>query len=136
MKLTLQITFLLFTGIFFSNAQQKPTFIVSSEKVQIIPSLKSRKNLPAPVKKDEVNPKRKSGQNIIVPGKGFPKGNDPLLKNYKQKVSYKSTDPIMTFEAARNGATPTDPTGAAGPNHYVVAYNTAFKIFDKKEMYY
>ena len=29
------------------------------------------------------------------------------------------------------GFTPPDPTGAAGPNHYVASVNVAIKIFDK-----
>ncbi|MBK7029747.1 MAG: hypothetical protein IPH45_11250 [Bacteroidales bacterium] len=39
--------------------------------------------------------------------------------------------PILTFEAASATATPTDPTGAVGPNHFVNAWNTSFRIWDK-----
>ncbi len=131
MKFITQLLLLVFLGSFSLSAQQKPSFITTSDQVQFVPSLASRDNLPAPVQKGEINPKRKSGSNIIVPGKGLPKTVDPLLQNFKRSISHPASNPIMTFEAARNGATPTDPTGAAGPNHYVVAYNTAFKIFDK-----
>jgi len=33
--------------------------------------------------------------------------------------------------SAESGATPPDPSGAVGPNHYVHAYNLGLKIFDK-----
>ncbi len=125
-------TFLMFLFFTFQlNAQQKPIVITASSKMQYVPALSSRKHLPKPVIKGEVNPKRRSGQNIIVPGKGLPKGTDPLLQTGRHGLRHLAQIPILTFEATHNGATPSDPTGAAGPNHYVMAYNTAFKIFDK-----
>ncbi len=113
------------------TAQKKPNFITRSQPVQYVPALSSMKNLPKPETKGEVNPKRRSGQNIVVPGKGFPKGMDPVLQIPGRSLSHPVRSPLLTFEAAHDGATPSDPTGAAGPNHYVMAYNTAFKIFDK-----
>lgn len=117
--------------IFSTNAQQKPNYVIKSDPVMVIPPLSSRQNLPPPpVHKGEVNPRR-SGQNTIVPGKGLPKGNDPLIQDFNRSVQHSQANTILTFMAANLGATPSDPTGAVGPNHYVVAYNTAFKIFDK-----
>jgi hypothetical protein len=43
--------------------------------------------------------------------------------------------PIENFDGAtvsEGGALPPDPTGAAGPNHYVHAFNLGVKIFDKQ----
>jgi hypothetical protein len=43
--------------------------------------------------------------------------------------------PIENFDGANvseGGALPPDPTGAAGPNHYVHAFNLGVKIFDKQ----
>ncbi|MEI6901300.1 MAG: PKD domain-containing protein, partial [Bacteroidota bacterium] len=37
----------------------------------------------------------------------------------------------MTFIAASATATPTDPTGAVGPNNFVNSWNSAFRIWDK-----
>ena len=124
---------LIFTAILGMNmhAQQHPTSIIKSEKVIIVPSLSSRSYLPPPVAKGEENPKRRSGQNIIVPGKGLPKGNDPLLQSRRNQIRHIANNSLLTFEAAHTWANPSDPTGAAGPNHYVMAYNVAFKIFDK-----
>ncbi|HFX17681.1 MAG TPA: T9SS type A sorting domain-containing protein [Flavobacteriales bacterium] len=114
-----------------AKAQLKPSFTTQSKPVISVPALSSMNYLPKPDRKGEVNPKRRSGQNIVIPGKGLPKGNDPLIALKKRSISHLAQNPLLTFEATHNGATPSDPTGAAGPNHYVVAYNTAFKIFDK-----
>jgi len=116
---------------FKTTAQQKPNFVTQSAPVQYVPALSSMKTLPKPEKKGEVNPKQRSGQNIVIPGKGFPKGTDPVLQVPGRSLSHPVRSPLLTFEAAHDGANPSDPTGAAGPNHYVMAYNTAFKIFDK-----
>ena len=71
----------------------------------------------------------------IVPGKGST-GNDPLVAaqelSRSQGVNMTQTRAaVTTFVADISSSTPSDPTGAAGPNHYVAAWNTAFRIFDK-----
>ncbi len=125
------LSILLLVSWSFLYSQNKPTLIIVSDTVERVKPLSQREFLPRPVSKKEMNRKRKSGQNIIVPGKGFPKNGDPLLGYKKQVSKHKAKAPLLTFEASTLGGTPTDPTGAAGPNHYVVAYNSAFKIFDK-----
>ena len=77
------------------------------------------------------NPKGRRG-NRVVPGKGFPKGDDPLLgiQEAAEKVNVRAAD--LIFIADISQATPSDPTGAAGPNHYVAAWNSAYRIFDKQ----
>ena len=132
MRLFHLIIFTLFLTASTVTAQNRPSFVVKSDPVKIVPPLSSMKNLPAPDhKKEEINPKRRSGQNIIVPGKGLPKGIDPLLQTPGRSLSHPVRTPILTFTAAQVGFNPSDPTGAAGPNHYVAAYNVGFKIFDK-----
>jgi len=69
--------------------------------------------------------------NKVVPGKGFPKGNDPLLGRQAEAVQHQTRTPDLIFTADISQATPSDPTGAAGPNHYIGAWNSAFRIFDK-----
>jgi hypothetical protein len=132
MKRILQTLFILALMITSqAKAQQKPTFIGHSEPVKYVRPLINR-TLTAPVvQHKEVNPRHNEGRNIIVPGKGLPKGLDPVLQNSNRSLMHPATNPLLTFEATRLGATPSDPTGAVGPNHYVVAYNTGFKIFDK-----
>ncbi|NNC83611.1 MAG: hypothetical protein HKN79_08535 [Flavobacteriales bacterium] len=79
----------------------------------------------------EMNPKRRDG-NRVVPGKGTPLGDDPLYELQKNSYTFKSNPPLLVFDAdPSNGSTPSDPTGAVGPNHYLGAWNTAFRIFDK-----
>ncbi len=77
------------------------------------------------------HPKMRRGNNV-VPGKGFPKtGTDALVEIQNNATTWQSRTPILVFDADISQATPSDPTGAAGPNHYVGAWNVAFRIFDK-----
>ncbi len=112
-------------------AQQKPTYIAHSESVKYVEPLITKHLTPPVQEQKEINPRRNEGRNIIVPGKGLPKGTDPLLQERSHILSHPATNPLLTFEATHLGVVPSDPTGAVGPNHYVVAYNTGFKIFDK-----
>lgn len=67
----------------------------------------------------------------VVPGKGFPKGPDALLDQQRNAVQTQMRAPDLIFTADISQATPSDPTGAAGVNHYMAAWNSAFRIFDK-----
>ncbi len=71
------------------------------------------------------------GANKTIPGKGFPKGDDPLVQNQKSAISHSGREPSLVFDANVSNYTPSDPTGAAGPNHFIGAWNTGFRIFDK-----
>ena len=73
---------------------------------------------------------RNRGSNKVIPGKGFPKTKDAAWQKKPGKINGK--EPILVFDAATSGSTPSDPTGAVGPNHYVNAWNTAFAIYDKE----
>ncbi|HRX96166.1 MAG TPA: PKD domain-containing protein [Bacteroidales bacterium] len=116
------------------NGEQKATLILESQSMYEVPSIASQISngtfLEAEEKPFEVNPK-KWGKNIAVPGKGFPKGNDPL---WEQQMAVNKTPgkaPSLVFEAASASVTPTDPTGAVGPNHFLNAWNSSFRIWDK-----
>ena len=121
--------------------KKKPTVISKMRLVREVPSLASQleKGTFKAVEKSnnpqEINPKRRRA-NQVVPGKGFPKDGDPLLKKQteKEKTDAKSynLEPLQVFEANTSNFTPSDPTGAAGPNHYVAAWNVGFKIYDKQ----
>ena len=114
--------------------EQKATLIIRSEQVIVVPSIASQiadgTFIPAENEVKEFNPK-KWGKNTSVPGKGLPKGEDPLWKKQKQVSRSPGRDLILTFEAASSGSTPTDPTGAVGPNHFLNSWNTAFRVWDK-----
>lgn len=85
--------------------------------------------IPAQDKIKEFNPK-KWGKNTAIPGKGLPVGNDPLY-NPNKAPGQPLRSPLLTFQSASSGSTPTDPTGAVGPNHFINAWNSAFRIWDK-----
>ncbi|MCC8359311.1 GEVED domain-containing protein [Salinimicrobium sediminilitoris] len=91
--------------------------------------LSAKELIPAISERKEVNPKNRTA-NRVVPGKGFPKGIDAALQEEKGAIPLKQA--ILSFDAANLFHTPTDPTGAAGPNHYVNAYNSGFSVFDKQ----
>lgn len=128
--------FLLFVFFFLSlqiqaqvGEKAKPVYIDSAAAVSA-PAISSKKNLiPPSTEYKLVNP-RNRGINKVVPGKGLPKTEDPTRQKEEGKIPSKA--PELSFDAAVSRTTPTDPTGAAGPNHYVNAWNSAFSIFDKQ----
>ena len=113
---------------------QHPTLIVTSATMVEVPSIASQiadgTFKPAENIVKEYNPK-KWGKNTSVPGKGLPKGDDPLMQMQKDAVKISGKAPILTFQAASSSSTPTDPTGAVGPNHFVNSWNSSFRIWDK-----
>ncbi len=85
-----------------------------------------------PNESPKLGPPKKRGANITVPGKGLPKGDDALVQNQKNAPSHRGKSPLLVFEANVSNYTPSDPTGAVGPNHFVGAWNVGFRIFDKE----
>jgi len=77
------------------------------------------------------HPKRRWGNNI-VPGKGNPNVDDALAANQRKAALKKGKEPFLVFDANTANATPSDPTGAVGLNHFVGAWNSGFRIFDKQ----
>jgi len=71
------------------------------------------------------------GANKTVPGKGFPVGDDALVEMQKAAQRIQGREPSLVFDANVSNYTPSDPTGAVGPNHFIGAWNTGFRIFDK-----
>ena len=98
-------------------------------KPSVSAPLSAKERIPAISIKKEVNPKNRTA-NRVVPGKGYPKTKDGALQEKPGSIPMKQA--ILSFDAANLFHTPTDPTGAAGPNHYVNAYNTGFSVFDKQ----
>jgi hypothetical protein len=64
----------------------------------------------------------------------LPVGPDPLMQT--EPTYRESMNPLVNFDgiaiSESGGFIPPDPTGAVGPNHYVVAVNISIKIFDKQ----
>ena len=63
----------------------------------------------------------------------LPVGPDPLIQT--EPTFRDSMNPIVNFDgilfSESGGWVPPDPTGAAGPDHYLAAVNLAVKVFDK-----
>lgn len=77
------------------------------------------------------HPKRKK-RNTVIPGKGTPTSFvDNKMVLQENAETFLNRSPIQTFVSTNSTATPSDPTGTVGPNHYVAAWNIAFRIFDK-----
>lgn len=135
MKFTYYIMALLFLVTLGVSAQESygPTDVGMLEGPVYVPSIAEQQRSGMLVLADNTpmlgQPKRKHGNNI-VPGKGSD-GNDPLVDIQRNATQQRVQPPILTFIADISSATPSDPTGAVGPNHYVGAWNSSFRIFDK-----
>ncbi len=130
------LLFLVISGFAqIDNENQRATLIRTTENMTEVQSLAKKMQsgnfVPAEEIYKEVNPKER-GINQVVPGKGFPKSGDPLQHIQNRSNQYHNRSPILTFEATSAYVTPTDPTGAVGPNHFVNAWNSAFRIWDKE----
>ncbi|WP_203294564.1 T9SS type A sorting domain-containing protein [Luteirhabdus pelagi] len=135
MKINYVITAILMMAGSFAFAQDAsnlgPTDAGLMAPPHVVPSIAEQMRNGTFIEADntpmEGKPKRKIG-NTIVPGKGS-SGIDGALQTDPPFRTGKA--PILTFEADISQATPSDPTGAAGPNHFIGGWNSAFRIFDK-----
>ena len=139
-KLTYMLIILAFGSFNYLHAQidigNKPTRYGEIGKPILVPSIAQQLTdgtllLVDPNEPAKDGPPKRRGANKNVPGKGFPLYGDPLVKKYGSTVKHKGKDPLLVFDANVCPYTPSDPTGAAGPNHFVGAWNTGFRIFDK-----
>lgn len=139
MRLNLAMALVVLVSTITTIAQkselQKATLIQTADYRNEVPSIASQLEngsfIPAEDISKEYNTKKK-GANNVVPGKGLPLGADPLWQKQNKAPKIKGKEPILTFEAASANATPTDPTGAVGPNHFINAWNSSFRIWDKE----
>ncbi|MDY8135241.1 GEVED domain-containing protein [Aquimarina sp. 2201CG5-10] len=134
MKTQLSFVFLFFAITFLGNAQEKETKRASSVIKAIYlgetPPLAGRTLIPAKPRTGEINPRRTNGSKV-VPGKGS-KGVDPLRAIQRNAAGTQpGRAPSLVFEVNSSSSSPTDPTGAVGPNHYVSAKNSSFAIHDR-----
>ena len=141
MKFILNSIVLLF--IFNSYSQQKnpdPKNWSSELQYKSVPSLadqiKDGTLIPTEKvkkKKKERNHLKKNNVNIII-GKSQESILSKNLVNKQQNSVPKQTqEPTLVFEPfSSSNYIPTDPTGAVGPNHYIAAWNSSFRIFTKQ----
>lgn len=121
--------FLLLSVQLFAQKRETsgPVYVDSAVAVQV--SAISQRKMKAPSTAYKVVNPRNRGINKVVPGKGLPVTNNTKMQSKMGKLPAKA--PMLSFDAAITRSTPSDPTGAAGPNHYVNGWNSAFSIFDK-----
>jgi len=111
------------------NAQNKLSNATSFEGAAYmieIPPIATMTDI-APASQHMAGPVRRSGQNKVIEGKGFPKNGDPLKQIQSDVTKFNGRAPEQSFDA-HNGFGLNDPTGAIGPNHYVYAFNSGFGI--------
>ena len=140
MKIKSFILILLLSPAFIAFAQQKKI-----EKATSFGKLPAPISVPSiaqqikdgtfiPVEDDQTprmaQPKR-SGANMTVPGKGELPYGDPLVAKQRNATNHAGKEPLLVFDANTSPYTPSDPTGAVGPNHFIGGWNTGFRIFDK-----
>ncbi|MBQ4801674.1 hypothetical protein J8L88_02340 [Aquimarina sp. MMG015] len=133
LKRIIFFSFFFFCIVGFSQNKKtaKATLVTSSNYMKEVEPLIGKKLIPEIPREGEVNPKR-TDANKIVPGKGLPKGQDALIVNQKSASNTRSNrSPSLVFETNSSTTSPSDPTGAIGPNHYISAKNSAFAIHDR-----
>lgn len=57
-------------------------------------------------------------------------GNDPIASQSYNPL-HLASPPIANWQAQSGSGYPPDPSGAAGPNHYVQAVNTSYRVYSK-----
>ena len=127
---------ILLTTLHVFSQSKKPFFQSTSSQMVVRPALSSQIPLPPPT---ETQKKRKGEANkrwINYPTNfnALPKGKDALIQTKQGSIQARETS--VNFESAReedpySAWSVPDPTGAVGPNHYIIAYNTGFAIYDK-----
>ncbi|QKX04539.1 T9SS type A sorting domain-containing protein [Aquimarina sp. TRL1] len=127
-------SFLLCTAIAFSQKKEerKATLVTTAKYMREVTPISGKKLIPEKPRQGPINPRRTDG-NKIVPGKGYPVGQDELIlkKRRSKSAQRRGKSPSVVFETNTSSAAPSDPTGAVGPNHYVSAKNFAFTIHDR-----
>ena len=126
---------LLVIGCFGLHAQtskmMKASSIGKASYKRDIPPLSKMHNIISAKGMGHVAPPKRRGANMVILGKGLPKGKDPLMVR-KQRVSGNATGITVTSFNAHKGSVLNDATGAIGPNHYMYGFNTGFGILDRE----
>lgn len=129
----------LFFLIFSFNAISQKQYPAGSKGILpeaiVVPSiadqLKNGTAIFAGKEQKKARPKGRHGAKVI-PGKGVRLGTDPLGQLQRQATQRRTRTPDLVFLADNTPqAAVTDPSGAAGPNHYIGAWNFGFRIFNK-----
>ncbi|MBG6131338.1 chitodextrinase [Aquimarina sp. EL_43] len=120
-------------GLLAQKGAVKASLTSQAVYMKEIPALSSMKNIISAKGIIKHGREKQRGKNNYVPGKGLPKvgESDPLMKYQQKSMKAAISTEVANFVAHQGNSTPTDPTGAIGPNHYVYAFNSGFGIRDR-----
>ncbi len=135
--LTSLLAVLLLSTTAFSQSSSEPqkAKVRTSNSFRISPPIKTltpRVHKKAPKKKEVKN--YFSGVDYKNKANALPTGPDPIAQGVHGAKALRS--PLVQWDGITSAtnpspASPPDPTGAVGPNHYVEAVNQAFQVWDK-----
>ncbi|TND09087.1 MAG: hypothetical protein FD123_1490 [Bacteroidetes bacterium] len=78
----------------------------------------------------EPSNKRERRTHAMTNPNALPQGDDPLAASSYNPI-HTAAPPIANWQAQSGSGYPPDPSGAAGPNHYVQAVNTTYRVYNK-----
>ena len=111
--------------------EHKASYTAKASRFWITPELRtieSFKEIVHDGEKKKIIPNNLRRYKHVNPN-ALPLGNDPIWQ--KGGSTHYNKAPIQNWEGTSFSATPPDPSGAAGPNHYVHMVNTSYTIYDK-----
>lgn len=79
--------------------------------------------------REEIRNDRDRSESLLFNADQQPVLEDPVLQTNPAFRS--SRAPMLSFNGQSGSGYPPDPSGAAGPNHYVQAVNTVYRIYNK-----
>ena len=121
------------------NDKGRPFKISKPKSVIQVPSIASRINELSPVnfleqkgikEMQDGRSRLRPEKARVIPGKGLTI-DDPLAALQRNAKQASMSTPEFIFQTTETIYSPSDPTGAVGPNHYVAVCNLAFRVFDK-----
>lgn len=134
-QLLLSATLLLFAFSGFSQSQDTEKFapisVVQCHTFKITPKIGDL--VPTELEVDEMEkdyevPNKLRRYKHVKPA-DLPGGKDPVWQ--KQNSSHRSKAPLQNWDGNSFSAYPPDPSGAAGPNHYVQMVNSKYSVYSK-----
>ncbi len=120
-------------GLFAQKGPMKASSHSKAMYVRKVPPLSKMQNIISAEGMIKHGQEKRRGKNTYVSGKGLPAAGqkDPLMQTQQKSSKMAISTEIASFNAHEGFSTPTDPTGAIGPNHYVYAFNSGFGIRDR-----
>lgn len=127
--------FLFSVGVNAQDKQQEekhpPTYVAKATNFRVTGEVRDLPSEPTEWEDGKVPsiPNNLRRNKYVNEANALPKGNDPVWQ--QQKASHYNKAPLQNWDGSSNFAWPPDPSGAAGPNHYMQMVNSEFYIYDK-----